>query len=82
MTYAHAAQADIAVWMVADKEPEFYHKQLTALDELNHAFAGRRLFSAVTVTLESEPRPDPPAEDAPLLPRIRRLNLADGSIAS
>ena len=59
MAYAHALQADVAVWAVAAADPPFLREHLCALAELNEAFAGRRRFSAVTVTLESAPRPFP-----------------------
>jgi hypothetical protein len=81
VTYACAAQADAAVWMVAGTDPAFCHEHLTALAELNRAFAGRRLFSAVAVTLESEPLPAPPTGDEPLHPRLRQVSLADGTLA-
>ena len=43
-----------------------------ALAGLSEAFAGRRRFTGVTVTLESEPSPVPLHPGAPLLPRMRR----------
>lgn len=79
VTYASAVRADLAVWMVAGTDPLFHHEHLAALHGLNQAFAGSRLFTAVTVTLESGPLPAPPAGDEPLNPRLRRVRLADGS---
>jgi hypothetical protein len=55
ITYACTTAADLAVWVVADTDPVFYDDHLTALAELNHAFAGRREFCVVMVTLESQP---------------------------
>jgi hypothetical protein len=72
VTYAHAVQADVAVWAVAAAEPPFLREHLDALAGLNEAFGSRRRFTAVTVTLESEASPVPVARGAPLLPRMRR----------
>jgi hypothetical protein len=72
VTYAHAAQASVAVWAVAAAEPPFRREHLDALAGLNESFAGRRRFTAVIVTLESEASPFPPATGAPLLPRMTR----------
>jgi hypothetical protein len=80
VTYAHAARADVAVWVVADTDPLFYAEHLTALAELNEVFAGRRQFCVVAVTLESELCPAPPAADEPLLPRLRRVDLHSGRL--
>jgi hypothetical protein len=81
VTYAHAARATAAVWVVAGTDPSFFAEQLSALAELNEVFAGRRLFSAIAITLESQPRPERPAPDDPLLPRMRRVSLADHTLA-
>ena len=70
VTYAHAVQAAVAVWAVAAAEPPFLREHLDALAGLNEAFGSRRRFTAVTVTLESEPSPVPVAPGAPLLPRM------------
>jgi hypothetical protein len=72
VTYAHAVQAAVAVWAVAAAEPPFLREHLDALAGLNEVFAGRRRFTAVTVTLESEPRPVPVSPGAPLFPRMSR----------
>jgi hypothetical protein len=72
VTYAHALQASVAVWAVAAAEPPFLREHLDALAELNEVFAGRRRFTAVIVTLESEASPVPSTTGAPLLPRMRR----------
>ena len=72
VTYAHAVQASVALWAVAAAEPPFRREQLDALTGLNEVFAGRRRFTAVTVTLGSEPSPVPVSPGAPLLPRMRR----------
>ena len=72
MTYARAVQASVPVWAVAAAEPPFLHEHLDALAGLDEAFAGRRRFTAVTVTLESEASPVPLAPGAPLLPRMSR----------
>jgi hypothetical protein len=61
VTYADAVQADIAVWVVAAAEPPFLREHLDTLAGLNEAFGSRRRFTAVTVTLESEPSPVPVA---------------------
>lgn len=73
MTYAQAAQASVAVWAVAAAEPPFLHEHLDALAGLNEAFAGRRRFTAVTVTLESEASSVPSPAGAPLLPQMRQV---------
>ncbi|MCG7523824.1 hypothetical protein MHW47_05095 [Streptomyces sp. OfavH-34-F] len=77
VTYAHACEAAVAVWVVADTDPLFYTEHLTALAELNELFAGRRQFFAVALTLESEPQPAP-APDGFLRPRLRRIDLKTG----
>ncbi|MFD5648222.1 hypothetical protein [Streptomyces sp. NPDC127039] len=63
LTYAHALSADVAVWVVADIDPRFHAEHLTAPAQLDEVFAGRRLFTAVTVTLESAVCPAPPCGD-------------------
>jgi hypothetical protein len=68
VTYANAVQASVAVWAVAAMEPPFLREHLDAMAELNEVFAGRRRFTAVTVTLESEPSLVPLAPGTPLLP--------------
>lgn len=75
ITYACTTAAELAVWAIADTDPVFYAGHLTALAELNQTFAGQREFCIVTVTLESEPSPVPQATDAPLRPRLHRLDL-------
>lgn len=80
VTYAHALRAAVAVWVVVDTDPLFYAEHLTALAELNELFGPHRQFCAVAVTLESEPRPAPPAPDEPLLPRLRRVDLSSSLI--
>jgi hypothetical protein len=60
------------VWAVAAAEPPFLREHLDALAELNEVFAGRRRFTPVTVTLESQPSPVPLPPGAPLLPRMSR----------
>jgi hypothetical protein len=72
VTYAHAVEAAVAVWAVAAAEPPFLREHLDALAGLNEAFAGRRRFTAVSVTPESEPSPAPAAPGTPLLPRMSR----------
>ena len=72
LTYAHTVDAAVAVRAVAAAEPPFLREHLDTLAGLNQAFAGRRRFTALTVTLESEPSPVPQAPRAPLLPRIIR----------
>lgn len=61
VAYAHAVQAGVAMWAVAAAEPPFRREHLDALAGLNEAFDSRRRFTAVTVTLESEPSPVPVA---------------------
>jgi hypothetical protein len=78
VTYACQAQADAAVWVIAGLDPVWGGEDLETLDELNNAFAGRRRFDAVAVTLESERGPVADRE-APLAPRLRRIDLATGS---
>jgi len=72
VTYAQAVQAAVAVWAVEAAEPPFLREHLDALAGLNEAFAGRRRFTAVTVTLESEPSPVLLPSGAPLFPRRSR----------
>ena len=66
VTYALATEA-AAVWAVAAAEPPFLREHLDVLADLNEAFAGRRRFTAVTVTLNQSPAPG-----ASLLPRMSR----------
>lgn len=75
ITYASTTAADLAVWVIADTDPLFYEGHLRALAELNQALAGQREFCIVTVTLESQPSPVPQATNAPLRPRLHRLDL-------
>lgn len=79
VSYAKAANAAIAVWLVADADPLFCVEHLEVLAEFNEVFAGRRVFIPVTLTLESEPTVDPPAPATPVLPSMRRISLPDGS---
>ena len=80
VTYAHAVEAAVAVWAVAAAEPPFLREHLDALAGLNEAFAGRRRFTAVSVTLESEPSPVPVAPGRPPSPddpgRVEHLRTA------
>jgi hypothetical protein len=76
MTYAAALRADIAVWAVAAMEPPFLREHLEVLGERNEECAGRRLFAAVTVTLESDPSPVPLPPGVPLTPRMRQATGA------
>jgi hypothetical protein len=78
VTYARAERADVAVWIIAGIGPVWGGEDLEALAELNELFAGRRQFCAVAVTLESRPGPVPDWE-APLAPRLRRVDLASRS---
>lgn len=73
VTYACAAQAALAVWVVADEDPVFYAEHLEALAELNALYAGRREFRVVALTLESVPRPVPVFDD-PLIPHLRLID--------
>ncbi len=75
VSYASDVQAAVAVRAVAAPEPPFLREHLATLADLNEAYAGRRRFSAVTVTLESDPSPFPPAPGEPLLPRMRQAGL-------
>jgi hypothetical protein len=75
VSYATALPADVAVWAVAALEPPFLQEHLDVLAELNEAYAGRRRFTAVTVTLQSNPGPAFPSPCEPLLPRMRRADL-------
>ncbi|MFJ3097944.1 PDDEXK family nuclease [Streptomyces hydrogenans] len=80
VTYAHAGQAAVAVWVVVDADPLFYTEHLTALAELNEIFSGRRQFLVAALTLESEPR----ATEVPLgalRPQLRRIDLVTGGTA-
>jgi len=77
VSYAKAANAAIAVWLVADADPLFCVEHLELLAEFNEFFAGRRVFIPVTLTLESEPTADPPAPATPVLPAMRRISLPD-----
>jgi len=47
-------------------EPPFLREHPDALSEHSEAFAGRRQFAAVTVTLESDPSPVPTSAGVPL----------------
>ena len=71
MAYATAMKAGLAVWVVAAMEPPFLREHLDVLSEHSEAFAGRRQFAAVTVTLEAGPSPVPLPIDVPLIPRMR-----------
>lgn len=82
LTYGCAAEADVVVWVVADFDPLFSADHLKALAELNEAFAGRRHFAVVAVTLESCPYPVTPAADVILVPRLRRVDLVSQSWAA
>jgi hypothetical protein len=75
VSYATALPASVAVWAVAALEPPFPREHLDALADLNQAYAGRRQFIAVTVTLQSDPGPDPQSPGMPLLPRMRLTDL-------
>lgn len=75
ITYAHTVSADLAVWIVVGTDPVFHAEHLDALAELNEVFAGRRLFHAVAVTLESDHRPEPPVENVAPRPRLRGVDL-------
>lgn len=75
LVYAHGAEADLAVWLIAHHEPSLHGEQLELLAELNALYAGRREFAVVGLTVESEHRPTR-IEDDPLLPRLRRTDLA------
>jgi hypothetical protein len=72
VTYATALRADVAVWVVAADELPFLAEHLDALADLSQAYAGRREFIPVTVTLESAPSPAPLPPGEPLLARVRR----------
>jgi hypothetical protein len=76
VSYATALPADVAVWAVAALEPPFLREHLDVLADLNQAYADRRHFIAVTVTLQSDPGPDPQSPDVPLLPRMRPADLS------
>jgi hypothetical protein len=54
---------------VAAAEPPFLREHMDALAGLNEAFVGRRRFTAVTVTLESDASPVPPAPERGSRPR-------------
>lgn len=75
LAYAHASQAEVAVWIAIGTDPLFSAEHLCALAELNEAFAGRRRFCVVVATLESRPRSTPPRGDEPLHPRLRQVDL-------
>jgi hypothetical protein len=68
ITYACAARAALAVWVVADQDPVFCAEHLETFAELNTQFAGHRQFRVVTVTLESQRRPT-------LIPHLRQIDL-------
>ncbi|WP_152626705.1 hypothetical protein [Streptacidiphilus carbonis] len=93
VAYGCETTADVVVWVAAggrDRpgsrqrveagDPPFLHEHLAALAELNEWNRGRRLFCAVEVSLESDPRPVL-APDDPLVPRLRRIDLSAGSAA-
>jgi hypothetical protein len=69
---ATVLRADFGMWVAAAEEPPFLADHLDALADLSQAYAGRREFTAVTVTLESAPSPVPLPVGEPLLPRVRR----------
>lgn len=79
VTYAHVAQADVAVWVAASRTVEhaFLGEHLEVLSDLNERYRGQRLFCAVEVTLESEPKPVPDPDDIPV-PRLHRIDLTGG----
>jgi hypothetical protein len=54
---------------VAAVESPFLREHIDALAGLNEAFADRRRFTAVTVTLESDASPVPPAPGRGSRPR-------------
>ena len=81
VTYASAASAHLAVWVVADVEPVFSADHLAALVELNEALAGRREFHVVAVTVESAPGPLLTEAEVPLSPRLRRIDLRTHKVA-
>ena len=76
ITYAHAARADMAVWVVAGIHPVWIGEDLEALAELNERFAGHRQFFAVAVTLETPHSPVPLPPQTPQHTRLRRIDLA------
>jgi hypothetical protein len=79
LAYAHGAEADLAVWLIAHHEPSLHVEQLELLAEFNALYAGRREFAVVDVTVETEHRPARIEGDA-LLPRLRRIELATHTV--
>lgn len=75
LTYTQIVRAQLAVWLVADLEPAFDVGYLNTLAEQEMLFAGGRRFAVVAATVESDPRPGPLADDEPVHPRLRRIEL-------
>ena len=82
LTYTQTVRADLAVWLVADIEPAFDLGHLNTLAEQEIVFAGRRRFAVVAASVESDPRPGPLADDEPVRPRLRRVELRDSSLVT
>ena len=74
LVYAHGAEADLAVWVIAHHEPSLLGEQLELLAEFNQMYVARRQFAVVEVTVESERRPAF-VEGDPLIPRMRRVDV-------
>ena len=75
LTYAQTVDAYLAVWLVADMHPEFDIGHLNTLAEQKALFAGRRNFAVVAVTVASDLRPGPIADDEPVRPWLHRVPL-------
>ena len=80
VSYAAAGAASQVVWVIADmdSEPAFRTEHLETMGRLNAWLSPYSVrFHAVEVSVESDWYPPEVAlEDAPLLPRMRALDLA------
>ena len=76
LNYAQTVGAHLAVWLVADLDPEFDIGFLNTLAEMEEKFAGSRHFAVVAVTVASEQRPGPLADDEPVRPWLHHIPLS------